>query len=95
MIFNFVFENFQNSFSWGPHYGPFWSTKYLSFCGENCDIRSLSCSIQETYTLRRPPELGNDIKVLTLIWVDFLGVCFEVGRVGVNYPPVWNSLELR
>ena len=25
----------QNSFSWGPSFGPFWSVKYLNFGGEN------------------------------------------------------------
>ena len=25
------FENTQNSFSFGPPYGPFWSVKYLNF----------------------------------------------------------------
>ena len=29
-------------------YGPFWSTKYLNFGGESCEIRILSHSIQET-----------------------------------------------
>ena len=30
VTFIFVFENSQNSFSCGPHFGPFWSTKYLN-----------------------------------------------------------------
>ena len=37
---------------WSP-FGPFWSTKYPNFGGESCEIRILSCSIQETYTLRK------------------------------------------
>ena len=53
MIFIFVFEKCQNSFSWGPPFGPFWSAKYLNFGGESCEIRILSRSIQETYTLRK------------------------------------------
>ena len=31
----------------------FWSPKYLNFEGLNCEIRILSCFIQETYTLRK------------------------------------------
>ena len=31
---------------------------------------------------------------LTLIWVGFLGVPFEVGGGIIPPPPVWNSLEL-
>ena len=27
VIFIFVFQNCQNSFSWGPHFGLFWKTK--------------------------------------------------------------------
>ena len=29
VIFIFIFENSQNSFSYGLHFGPFWSVKYL------------------------------------------------------------------
>ena len=43
----------QNSFSWGPSFGIFWSAKYLKFGDESCEIRILSCSIHETYTLRK------------------------------------------
>ena len=35
----------------GPPFGLFWSPKYLNFGGESCEIRILSRSIQETYTL--------------------------------------------
>ena len=52
MIFIFVFENYQNSFSWGPRFGPFWSAKYVNFEDGSCEIRLLSRSIQETYTLK-------------------------------------------
>ena len=38
--------------------GPFWSAKYLNFGGENCEIRNLSRSIQETYTLRKMKKTG-------------------------------------
>ena len=31
VTFIFIFENSQNSFSCGPHFGPFWSVKYLNF----------------------------------------------------------------
>ena len=52
-VFIFVFEKCKNLFSWGTPFGPFWSVKYLHFGGESCEIRILSCSIQETYTLRK------------------------------------------
>ena len=38
----FEFENFQDSFSWGPSFGPFWSAKKLDFGGETCEIRILA-----------------------------------------------------
>ena len=53
VIFIFVFEKCKNSFSMGPHFGSFWSAKYLNFGDENCEIKILSHSIQETYTLRK------------------------------------------
>ena len=53
LIFILVFEKHQNSFSCGPPFCPFWSAKYLNFGGESCEIRILSRSIQETYTLRK------------------------------------------
>ena len=36
-----------------PTFGPFWSAMYLDFGGESCEIKILSFSIQETYTLRK------------------------------------------
>ena len=53
VIFIFVFEKCRSSFSWGLPFGPFWSAKYLNFGGESCEIRILSCSIQETYKFRK------------------------------------------
>ena len=41
-LFLHLFENCQNSFSWGPPFGPFWSATYLNFGSENCVIRILS-----------------------------------------------------
>ena len=37
----------------GSSFGPFWSAKHLNLGGESCEVRTLSCSIQETYTLRK------------------------------------------
>ena len=37
----------------GSSFRPFWSAKYLNFEGVSCEIRILSRSIQETYTLRK------------------------------------------
>ena len=39
VTFIFIFENSQNSFSCGPHFGPFWSVKYLNF-GQKLPIRT-------------------------------------------------------
>ena len=52
MILIFVFGNYQNSFSCptpSPSFGPFWSTKYLNFGDESCEIRILPSSTQEIY----------------------------------------------
>ena len=37
--------------SMGTYFRPFWSAKYANFRGVSYEIRILSCSIQETYTL--------------------------------------------
>ena len=37
----------------GSSFCPFWSVKYLNFGSVSCEIRILSRSIQETYTLRK------------------------------------------
>ena len=37
----------------GTPFNSFWSAKYLNFGVESCEIRILSRSIQETYTLRK------------------------------------------
>ena len=33
----------------GSAFGPFWYAKYLNFGSESCEIRILSCSIEETH----------------------------------------------
>ena len=53
VIFSFVFEKCQNYFSWGHRFNTFWSVRYLNFWGERCEIRILTRSIQETYTLNK------------------------------------------
>ena len=65
MIFIFVFEKWQNSFSWGSTFGPFWSQIYLNFGSENCEIRILSHSIQEKYTLRK---VKNQVLLFQTSW---------------------------
>ena len=60
VIIIFVFGNYQNSFSWGTLFSPFWSAKYLNFGGESCEIRTFSRSIQETYILR---EVKNQVLI--------------------------------
>ena len=54
----FLVENCKNLFSWGPPFGSFWSAKYLNFQGESCEIRILSRSIQNIYTLRKSKKPG-------------------------------------
>ena len=58
MIFIFVFENCQNSFLWVPRFAPFWSAKHLNFGDESREVRILSRSIQETYTLTKVKKPG-------------------------------------
>ena len=65
MIFIFVFEKCQNLFSLGPTFGPFRSAKYLKFGGESCEIRIFSCSIQETYMLRK---IKNQVLLFQSSW---------------------------
>ena len=57
VIFIFVFEKYENSFSWGLPFDPFWSARYPNFGGESYEIRILFRSIQETYTLRKEKKL--------------------------------------
>ena len=52
-IFIFVFENCQNSFSWGPPFVHSGLQNNLNFGGVSCETRILSRWIQETYTLRK------------------------------------------
>ena len=65
LIFIFVFEKCQSSFSMGTPFGPFWSVKYLDFGGESCEIKILSHSIQEIYTLRK---VKNQVSLFHLSW---------------------------
>ena len=66
VIFNFVGENCQNSFSWSPTLvRPFWSAKKLNFKDESCDIRILSRSIQQTYTSRK---VKNQVLLFLMSW---------------------------
>ena len=63
---HFCIEKCQNSFSWSPPFGPFWSAKYLNFGGEICEIRILSHSIQEVYTLRK---VKNQVLLFQSSWI--------------------------
>ena len=66
VLFIFVFENFQNSFSWDPPFGLFWSVKYLNFRGEICEIRILFRLIQETHNKEsKKPGFTVSIKLRT------------------------------
>ena len=65
--------------------GPLWSVKCLNFGGESCEIRILSRSIQETYTLRKVKKKGftfsiqlrnkfvwsHGLRCLTGFWIRF------------------------
>ena len=44
-LLKFIFMGFS--------FHPFWPVKYLNFGDVSCKIRILSCSIQETYILRK------------------------------------------
>ena len=50
---NFCIWKLSKFIFMGSPLGPFWPAKYLNFGGENCEIRILSRSIQETCTLRK------------------------------------------
>ena len=60
--------------------GPFWSAKYLNFGGENCEIRNLSRSIQETYTLRKMKKPGFTSSIELRISPNFLGLSHGLSR---------------
>ena len=47
VTFIFVFENSQNSFSYGLPFDPFWPVKYLSF-GKKLSIRSIHHTFLES-----------------------------------------------
>ena len=49
----------------GSSFRPFWSAKYLDFGGVSCEIRILSHSVQETYTLRK---VKNQVLLFLLRW---------------------------
>ena len=52
VTFIFVFENSQNSFSFGPPFNPFWSEKYLNF-GKKLLIRKSHHTFLERRTTNR------------------------------------------
>ena len=70
LIFIFVFEKCQNSFSMGPSFGPFWSAKYPDFRGESYEIKILSHLIQETYTF----SLKFRTKICLISWLTYIFV---------------------
>ena len=49
----------------GSSFHLFWSANYLNFGGVSCEIRILSRSIQETYTLRK---VKNQVLLFLLSW---------------------------
>ena len=93
MIFIFVLENFQNSFSWGLSVGPFWSAKHLNFGDKSYEIRILSRSIYETYMLRK-------VKILVLlfqsslrtkaVWISWSISDKKNDRSYRSYVMIWN-----
>ena len=71
VTFIFVFENSQNSFSFGPALGPFWSVKYLNF-GQKLLFRTA----HDTFLASRHPLLSRH----PLFYLIFrYGACFEQG----------------
>ena len=60
----------------GSSFRPFWSGKYLNFEGVSCEIRILSRSIQETYTLRKVKNqviffFRVDYQICSISWATF------------------------
>ena len=69
----------------GSPFGPFWSANYLNFGVESCEIRTLSYSIWETYTLK---EVKNQILLCQWSWEPNL-----YGRASDNaYVNVWQYI---
>ena len=52
VTFIFIFGNSQNSFTFGPPFGPFWSVKYLNF-GQKLPIQTT----HHTFLESRHPEV--------------------------------------
>ena len=61
VTFIFIFENSQNSFSCGPHFGPFWSVKYLNF-GHDIFLESRHAEVTKNPYYVLSPKWGQ-IKV--------------------------------
>ena len=61
VTFIFIFGNSQNSFTFGPPFGPFWSVKYLNF-GQKLPIRTTHHTFLES---RHPEVTKNPYYVLS------------------------------
>ena len=64
VTFIFIFGNSQNSFTFGPPFGPFWSVKYLNF-GQKLPIRTTHHTFLES---RHPEVTKNQYYVLSPEW---------------------------
>ena len=64
VTFIFIFGNSQNSFTFGPPFGPFWSVKYLNF-GQKLPIRTTHHTFLES---RHPEVTKNPYYVLSPKW---------------------------
>ena len=58
----------------GSSFHPFWSAKYLNFGGVSCEIRILTHSTQETYTLRK---VKNQVLLFLFSWEPNLSVSWS------------------
>ena len=63
VTFIFIFGNSQNSFTFGPPFGPFWSVKYFNF-GQKSPIQST----HHTFLESRHPEVTKNPYVLSSEW---------------------------
>ena len=73
---------------------PFWSTKYLNFGGESCEIRILPRSIQETYILRK---VKNQVLLFLSSWLFFLwSIIIQIKLLNLSlFYYYYSCLEIR
>ena len=61
--FLYLFENCQNSFSWGPPFGPFWFGKYLNFGSKSCEIGILSRFDSRSILIKKSKKSASTLSI--------------------------------